>query len=139
MEISKFSYHLVTTGLKRGKAKYDNLKNWIEEGEVWFNCEEFYFGDDFKLDRAEDKIAYLAMIWNEHAKELKDCYDIESLKKVIAKNTGCEKVHLYNIKETTFDVEDSLCNLKELASFDYLYDLIFNRRRFIYQELIVAI
>lgn len=139
MEISKLAYHSVTTGLKQGKAKYDNLKKWIEDGEVWFDCEEFYFGDCIKLDRAEDKIAYLVMMWNQHAKELKDCYNIESLKKAIAKNTGCEKVHLYNIKEMGFDVEDSLCNLKELASFDYLYDLIFNRRRFIHQEVISTI
>lgn len=114
MEISKFSYHLVTTGLKRGKAKYDNLKNWIEEGEVWFNCEEFYFGDDFKLDRAEDKIAYLAMIWNEHAKELKDCYDIESLKKVIAKTRAVRKFICTTLKKQHLMLKIHFATLKSL-------------------------
>ena len=130
-ETNSSSSHSLSIDFEGGQTIYEGLEDCIEDEEVWLNCGECDFSENLRLNKAKDKIAFLAAMWNSYAKELNEYYNLKSLKKAIKKNTGCKKVHLYNIQQVTDDVEDSLDNLELLGFSDYLYDLIFDPNRYI--------
>ena len=136
-ETNSSSSHSLSFKYEReGTAIYESLDDHIQNGAVWINCGncEFYDNYTFTTETAYKKIALLATLWNAEASGLYHYFDLNTLEKIVRKNTGCEKVYFHGIEHLFFEWEHDFDKFAILEDFDELYDLVFNPKRSIVVE-----
>lgn len=131
-ETNSSSSHSLSFKYEReGTAIYESLDDHIQNGAVWINCGncEFYDNHTFIAETAYKKIALLATLWNVEASGLYHYFDLDTLEKVVRKNTGCKKVYFYEMELLCFEWEHDFDKFAIFEDFDELYDLVFNPKR----------
>lgn len=92
-------------------------------------------GDDLESDLrcnseyifsgAERKIGFLASIWNSYAYDVEETYNLDDLKDMVKKNTGCDKVVICNMGCIDLDFK-AFYPITLVDSKEELYNLIFD-------------
>lgn len=131
-ETNSSSSHSMSIDSNDNVFYLESLSNLINsKGEVWIDCE----GDDLESDLrcnseyifsgAERKIGFLATIWNSYAYEVEENYNLDDLKDMVKKNTGCDKVVIWNMGCIDLDFK-AFYNLSLVDTKEELYNLIFD-------------
>lgn len=113
--------------IKSGKnAVYEDFSDFIVKGRIEIDCSDgidFDYVDEATLETAIDKFTYLAMLCNSYPHYIQ--FDLDNLKNIVRRNTGCKDVLIYGISLKTSQLdEDTLDKLPDNES--ELYDLVFN-------------
>ena len=136
-ETNSSSSHSMSVGSNSNLFYLESLANLINsKGEIWINCEgddldsELRCNSEYRFTGAVKKISYLATLWNSYAEDVEESYNLDYLKEMVKKNTGCDRVVIYNmgcidLSITSFDPV-TLVDTKE-----ELYDLIFDTTKYI--------
>jgi hypothetical protein len=134
-ETNSSSSHSMSIDSNDNVFYLESLSNLINsKGEVWIDCEgdemdsELTCNSEYRFIGAERKISFLATIWNSYAEFVEENYNLDDLKDMVKKNTGCDRVVIYNMGcvDLAFKYFDSL---SLVDTKDELYNLIFDNTK----------
>lgn len=134
-ETNSSSSHTLSIDNNNGVFYLESLSPLINtKGEVWIDCDgydlepELRCNSEYRFKGAAMKIGFFATIWNSYAYEVEEKYNLDDLKDMVKKNTGCDKVIIWNMGCIDLDFK-SFYNLSLVDTKEELYNLIFDNTK----------